>query len=154
MLVYSKYWKSITPFWHCHAQDNFLTLDEVWLQSSLCAIIIFNQFSSMAFKKKEILPKMLTFCFCIFLKFLGPFFCDPPPSPTLLGNQSFQVFLINRNATVKLSSINIHVKYMLGNVYIDKIHARQSLYIISLYFKEGFSHSFNFCVLSKGIFHI
>ena len=36
-----------------------------------------------------------------------------PPScpPTLPANPSSQVFLINRNATVKLSSINtIHVK--------------------------------------------
>ena len=56
-------------------------------------------------------------------------------SLTLPTNQSFHVFLINRNATVKLSSINtIHVKqqhnlgffifkftlkYMLGNVYIN-----------------------------------
>ena len=76
------------------------------------------------------------------------------PIPTLLANQSSQVFLINRNATVKLSSINtIHVKqqhnvgffifkftlkYMLGNVYINKIHARQCLYIISLYCTEVF----------------
>ena len=102
----------------------------------------------------------------------------PPPSPflkiphpsTLPANQSSQVFLINRNATVKLSSINtIHVKqqhnvgffifkftlkYMLGNVYINKIHARQCLYIISLYCREGFSHPFNFFVVSKGILHI
>ena len=57
------------------------------------------------------------------------------------------VFLIDRNATVKLSSINtIHVnqqhnvsffvikftlKYML-HVYINKIHAKQCLYIMSL----------------------
>ena len=35
----------------------------------------------------------------------------PPPPPTLPANQSFQVFLINRNATMKLGSINtIHVK--------------------------------------------
>ena len=52
---------------------------------------------------------------------------------------------------MKLSSVNtIHVKeqqcslfhfqvlkYMLGNVYINKIHARQCLYIISLYCREG-----------------
>ena len=70
---------------------------------------------------------------------LPPFFKIPHP-PTLPANWSSQVFLINRNATVKLSSINtIHVKqqhnvgffifrftlkyilgiikYMLGNVY-------------------------------------
>ena len=35
----------------------------------------------------------------------------PPIPPTLPANQSFQVFLINRNATMKLGSINtIHVK--------------------------------------------
>ena len=34
-----------------------------------------------------------------------------PPSPTIPANRSSQVFLINRNATVKLSSIDtIHVK--------------------------------------------
>ena len=59
-------------------------------------------------------------------------------APTLVTNRSFQVFLIDGNATVKLSSINtIHVnqqhyvgffifkftlKYMLGNVYINKVH--------------------------------
>ena len=77
---------------------------------------------------------------------------------------------MNRNATVKSSSKNIiHVKqkyhigffilkftllkYMLGNVYIKKIHARQCLYMISLYCREGFSHAFNFFVVSKGIVH-
>ena len=56
------------------------------------------------------------------------------PSPTLPGFLASQVFLINRNATVKFSSINtIHVnqqhnngffifkftlKYILGSVYI------------------------------------
>ena len=56
---------------------------------------------------------------------------------------------------MKLSSINtIHVKqqhnidfiiskftlnYMLGNVYINKIHARQCLFIIGLCSREGFS---------------
>ena len=99
-----------------------------------------------------------------------PPFLKIPHLPTLLTNQSSQVFLINRNATVKLSSINtIHVKqqhnvgffifkftlkYMLGNVYINKIHARQCLYIISLYCREGFSHPFNFFVVSKGILHV
>ena len=89
-----------------------------------------------------------------------------PYFPTLLVNWSYQVFLINRNATVKLSSINIiHVKqqhnisfsifkftlkYMLGNVYVNKIHVGQCLYIISS-FCGGFPHPFNFFVLSKGI---
>ena len=38
-------------------------------------------------------------------------------------------------------------------VYIKK-HARQCLYMISLYCREGFSHPFNFFVVSKGILHI
>ena len=74
-------------------------------------------------------------------------FLKIPHPPTLPANWSSQVFLINRNATVKLSSINtIHVKqhnivffifkftlkYMLGNVYIYKKHASQCL-SISLY---------------------
>ena len=77
-----------------------------------------------------------------------------PPSATLSKNWSFQVFHINRNATVKLSLINtIHTKqkqnvgffifkftlnYMLGNVYINKIHARQCLHVIKLYCRNVF----------------
>ena len=69
--------------------------------------------------------------------------------PTLPVNRSFQVFLINRHATVKLSSINaIHakpvhnigffifkfaLKYMSGNIDINKIHASQRSYIVSVY---------------------
>ena len=68
-----------------------------------------------------------------------PFFKISHP-PTLTANRSSHVFLINRNATVNLSSINtVHVKqqnnvgsfifkcslkYMLGNVYINNIYAR------------------------------
>ena len=75
-------------------------------------------------------------------------------------NRPSKVFLINRNAAVKPSSINaIHVKQqhnvgffifkfvlkeMLGNVSTDEIHARQCSYIISLYYSEGFPHTFNF----------
>ena len=93
--------------------------------------------------------------------------CHPLTSPE---NRSSQVSLINRNATVKLSSINtIHakqqhnlgffifkvtLKYILCNVYINKIHARQCLYIKRLYCREGFSHSFNFFVVSKGILNV
>ena len=40
---------------------------------------------------------------------------------------------------------------MLGNIYVNKIHAKQCLYIISLYYREGSSHAFNFFVVSKGI---
>ena len=101
---------------------------------------------------------------------ISPSFLKIPHAPTLLAEQSSQIFFINKNATVKLSLINtIHVKqqckvgffifkftlkYMLGNVYINTIHARQCSYIISLYCREIFSHSFNFFVVSKGILHI
>ena len=77
---------------------------------------------------------------------IPPFLKIPHP-PILPVNWSSQVFLININATLKLSSINtIHVKqqhnigfsifkfilkYMLDNVYVNKIYARQYLYIIS-----------------------
>ena len=51
----------------------------------------------------------------------------PPPPPTLPTNQSSQVFLIDRNPTVKLSSMNtIHVKQQ-HNVdfqFHSKIHAK------------------------------
>ena len=109
-----------------------------------------------------------------------PFLNHPPPPPitrippflqithppTLPVNRSS---LNNRNTTVKVSTINtIHVKqqhnvgfsifkftlkYMLGNVYINKIHAKQCLYI-SLYCREGFTHPFNFFVVSKKMLHI
>ena len=90
-----------------------------------------------------------------------PEISHPPILPT---NCLSQVFLINRNATVKSTSINtIHVKqhnvglfsfkftlkYMLVNVHIYKIYLRQSLYIISLYCRKGFSRAFNFFVVSK-----
>ena len=41
------------------------------------------------------------------------------------------------------------LKYMLGNVSINKIHARQWLYIVSLYCRKGFADPFNFFVVSK-----
>ena len=93
-------------------------------------------------------------------------FKTPHPC-TFPANRSSQVFLINRNGTVKLSSINtIHVKqqhkigfsifpftikYMLGNVYVNKMHVRQCissfcrgfpiLSISLLYPKESFTFS-------------
>ena len=100
---------------------------------------------------------------------IPPFLKIPYP-PTLTVNWSYHVFPINRNAVVKLSSINsIHVKqqrnvefftfkftlkYMPGNIYINKIHARQGLYIINLYFREGLFCPFNFFVIAKGILHV
>ena len=66
------------------------------------------------------------------------------------GKSVIQVFLINRSATVKLSLINIiHVKtttkrwlfhfqvYSKIHVRLNKIHARQCLYVISFYCREG-----------------
>ena len=41
---------------------------------------------------------------------------------------------------------------MLGNVCINKKHARQCLYIISVYLREGFSHPFNFFAVVKESF--
>ena len=39
---------------------------------------------------------------------------------------------------------------MLGNVNINKIHARQCLYIISLYYREGFFPAFRFlCCIER-----
>ena len=40
---------------------------------------------------------------------------------------------------------------MLGNVYVNKIHARQCLYIISS-FCRGFPHPFNPCYIQKKSF--
>ena len=114
---------------------------------------------------------------------LVPMKCHSPPisksslflksfyPPSLLANWSSHFFLINRNHTVKLSSINtiyekqqhnfnffifkFTLKYMLGNVYINTIHARQCLYNkfilqgsfsilsnFSLYPKESFTSHF------------
>ena len=46
------------------------------------------------------------------------------------------------------------LKYMLDNVCINKMHAMQCLYIISLYCMESIFHALNFFVLSKGILHV
>ena len=45
-------------------------------------------------------------------------------------------------------------KFMLDNVYINNVHARQCLYIMSLYYREGFFYAFNSFVVSKGTIHI
>ena len=96
----------------------------------------------------------------ISLLLLSPYILKSPPAPpthppTLRTNWRSQVFLTDRSTTVTLSSINtIHVKqqcwffyfqifkftpkYMLVNVYINKIHSRQCLYIISLYCRKVF----------------
>ena len=79
-----------------------------------------------------------------------------------IGHLKFSLF--KKNATVKISLINtIHVKrqhevgyfifkftlkFMLGNVYINKIYARECLYIISLYCRQSSFHLFTFFVES------
>ena len=77
-----------------------------------------------------------------------------------IGHPKFPYSQKYRNASVKLSSINTtHVKqqhcwlFHFG-MFISKKHARQCLYMISLYCREGFSHPFNFFVVSKGILHV
>ena len=50
-------------------------------------------------------------------------------------------------------TFNFTLKYM-PNVYINKMHARQCLHIISLSYREGFSDAFTFFVVSKGIPHV
>ena len=47
-------------------------------------------------------------------------------------------------------SFSRSLKYMRGNVYFNKIHPMPCLYIIGLYYR-GFSHAFNFFVVSKEI---
>ena len=52
-----------------------------------------------------------------------PPFLKIPHLPTLLANRSSQVFLINRNATVKLSLINtIHVKLFYKENLVDNVY--------------------------------
>ena len=75
---------------------------------------------------------------------LPPFQNNPPITriphpPTLPANPSSQVYLINKNG---FFNFKFTLKYMLGIIYIIKIHARKCLYI-SLYSREGFSHPFN-----------
>ena len=136
----------------------------VWLPRTSYYI---KEFIFCSNKEEVIFNNMLRSASIVRKEISTPHFKIIPP---ITGNRSSQVFLINRNATAKLSSVNnIHVKqqrnvsffivkfalkYMLVNVYINKIHARQCLCIISLHCKEGFSHPFNFLVVSKGILHV
>ena len=59
----------------------------------------------------------------------------------------------SNNVTLVFFIFKFTLKYMLGNVYIYKIHARQFLYIKGLYCRQGFSHPFNFFVVSNKILH-
>ena len=98
----------------------------------------------------------------------------PPPPTPIFKNTSSPILPENRLYQVSLLtemqlSANIHVAqqhnlgffifkftlaYILGNAYINEIHARQCLYIMSIYFREGFSYPFNFFVISEGILHV
>ena len=141
--------KFIAPLKHAFINSHWSF--SLWCSSIVCKVVSTSPISKS-------FPQLLRYS--VFLKIRHP--------PTLLVNRSSQVFLINRNATVKLSPINtIHVKqqhyigfsifkftlkYMLGNVYVNKIHARQCFYIISPYCR-GFPHPFHFVVISKGIIY-
>ena len=91
---------------------------------------------------------------------LPPFLKISHP-PTLLANPLFQVFLINRNTTVKLSWINtIHAKqqhnigFFIFKFTLKFFQVLNVCYIINLYCRKSFSHPFNFFVVSKGILHV
>ena len=66
---------------------------------------------------------------------------------------SMNTIHVKQQHNIGFSFFKFTLKYMLGNVYINKIHAKQCLYI-SLYYREGFSHPFNFLAVSKKILHI
>ena len=73
----------------------------------MCAYIVSKGVSTPPPPFSKFPPPQKKIGFPNFLKSPSP----PPIPPTLPANQSFQVFLINRNATMKLGSINtIHVK--------------------------------------------
>ena len=56
---------------------------------------------------------------------------------------------VKQQHNVGFSIFKFTLKYMLGNVYINKIHSKQCLYI-SLYCREGFFPSFQFlCCIQK-----
>ena len=66
---------------------------------------------------------------------------------------SINTIYVKQQHNVGFFIFRFTLKYMLGNVYINKIHAKQFLYI-SLHCRGGFSHPFNFFVVSKKILHI
>ena len=124
----------INPDFHLHLHD-----DEIQMISK------FNYRSKMYTNEllKSTNCKSTTAAFSKVRKSPPPFLQLPHPL-TLPANRSSQIFLIDINATVKLRSIinNIYVKqqqnipfsifkftlkYMLSNVYINKINARQCL---------------------------
>ena len=92
----------------------------------------------------------------------------PPPHPPIFKNTSSPTSPENRLYQVSLLTemqllTNIHVTqqhnlgffifkstlaYILSNVYINEIHARQCLYIMSICFREGIP------IISEGILHV
>ena len=68
-----------------------------------------------------------------------------------LGQPKFSLLTeIQQQHNVGFFIFKFTLKCMLGNVYINKIHATQCLYIISLYYREGFFPSFQFlCCIQR-----
>ena len=62
---------------------------------------------------------------------------------------SINTLHVKQQHNVGFFLFNFTLKFMLGNVYINEIHARQCLHIISLYCRKGFPHPFNLFVVSK-----
>ena len=75
----------------------------------MCAINISNNFNSIAFKEKVVLPKIRTFYFYISFKFLHPFFCKLPLHP-----QKFRYFADQNGGKEDPMKINF------GNFQIQK----------------------------------
>ena len=124
---YLSFWykrKNFYELWQQHKQFKTMEMSEVWPDSFDEGIVCVGVSTSPPPFQNHPSPLLGS----------PPFFKIPHP-PTSPANRSSQVFLINRDATVKLSSINtIHVKqqhnvgffsfqfflkYMLGNVYIN-----------------------------------
>ena len=84
MLLYSKYWKSITPFRHCHIQDNFfentwsLVACSFWYTLTHMCYHHFQLVQWYSFQEKSHFAKNQDLWFLHFLKFLCPFFCNLP----------------------------------------------------------------------------
>ena len=99
-------------------------------------------------KTKNLIPPLLGFPH--FLKFSIP----PPyqqighPKFSLSKQMQINTVHVKQQHTVDFFIFKFTLKYMVGNVYINKIHARQCLYI-SLYSREGFSHPLNFLLYPK-----
>ena len=73
--------------------------------------------------------------------------------PHLTGKLVIPSFPYQQKCNCEIKFNKFTLKYMLGDVYVNKIHARQCLYIISSICR-GFPNPFNFLVVSKGIHHV